>query len=101
LGAAAAVIAGAVNVLGVGQVVITGSLTELSPTITNYLSEAVVKGTMWARFGQVKCVTAPRRRTAGLVAVGIDRLVSSVSSPIPSRPAFGGFQAEAPLVLNK
>lgn len=81
LAAAAAVIAGAVNVLGVGQVVITGSLTELAPEVLSHLSQAVVKGTMWARFGQVKCAGAPRRRTAGLVAVGIDRLVSSPDAP--------------------
>jgi hypothetical protein len=30
---------------------------------------------MWAKFGSVECVAAPRRRTAGLVATGIDRLV--------------------------
>jgi hypothetical protein len=30
---------------------------------------------MWARFGRVECISAPRHRTAGLVAVGIDRLV--------------------------
>jgi predicted NBD/HSP70 family sugar kinase len=84
-GAAAAVIAGAVNVLGVGHVVITGSLTELSPCVLEYLEQAVVKGTMWARFGKVTCVSAPRRRTAGLVAVGIDRLVSSLSEKVPAQ----------------
>jgi hypothetical protein len=30
---------------------------------------------MWARFGEVICIGAPRRRAAGLAAVGIDRLV--------------------------
>jgi hypothetical protein len=30
---------------------------------------------MWAKFGRVECVAAPRRRTAGLIAVGIDRLI--------------------------
>ena len=40
-----------------------------------HLSRAVQNGAMWAKFGQVECVAAPRRRTAGLVAVGIDRLV--------------------------
>jgi len=32
---------------------------------------------MWGRFGKVVCQTAPRRRVAGLVAVGIDRLVNA------------------------
>jgi hypothetical protein len=30
---------------------------------------------MWGRFGEVICHQAPRRRTAGLVAAGLDRLV--------------------------
>jgi predicted NBD/HSP70 family sugar kinase len=84
IGAAAVVIAGAVNVLGVGHVVITGSLTELAPSVLEHLEQALVKGTMWARFGKVSCVSAPRRRTAGLVAVGIDRLVSSLSNGNPN-----------------
>jgi predicted NBD/HSP70 family sugar kinase len=72
---AAAAIAGALNVLGLRRVVITGSLTELPPVVMQYLSHAVQNGAMWARFGQVECISAPRRRTAGMVAVGIDRLV--------------------------
>jgi predicted NBD/HSP70 family sugar kinase len=75
LDTAAADIAGALNVLGLRRVVITGSLTELPPAVMQYLSHAVLNGAMWARFGQVECLSAPRRRTAGLVAVGIDRLV--------------------------
>ena len=72
---AAAAIAGALNVMGLRRVVITGSLTELPPAVMQYLSHAVQNGAMWARFGRVECVSAPRRRSAGLVAVGIDRLV--------------------------
>lgn len=72
---AAAAIAGALNVLGLRRVVITGSLTELPPIVMQYLSHAVQNGAMWARFGRVECISAPRRRTAGMVAVGIDRLV--------------------------
>ncbi len=75
LDAAAAAIAGALNVVGLRRVVITGSLTELPPSVMQYLSRAVQNGAMWARFGKVECFSAPRRRTAGLVAVGIDRLV--------------------------
>lgn len=71
----AAAIAGALNVLGLRRVVITGSLTELPPVVMQYLSHAVQNGAMWARFGKVECISAPRRRTAGMVAVGIDRLL--------------------------
>jgi predicted NBD/HSP70 family sugar kinase len=75
LDAAAVAIAGAMNVLGLRRVVITGSLTELPPSVLAHLSDAVQNGTMWARFGDVECTGAPRQRTAGLVALGIDRFV--------------------------
>ncbi len=76
LDAAAVAIAGALNVLGLRRVVITGALMELAPSVLEHLAEAVKKGAMWARFGEVECVGAPRHRTAGLVAVGIDRLIA-------------------------
>lgn len=75
LEASAAAIAGALNVCGLRRVVITGSLTELPPVVFRYLSAAVERGAMWARFGRVEIQSAPRRRMAGLVAAGIDRLV--------------------------
>ena len=75
LDATAAVIAGALNVLGLRRLVVTGSLAELPPAVMEHLTTAVRQGSMWARFGEVNVQTAPRRRTAGLVAVGIDRLV--------------------------
>jgi predicted NBD/HSP70 family sugar kinase len=75
LDAAAAAIAGALNVVGLRRVVITGSLTELPTSVLEHLSRAVQNGSMWAKFGKVECVAAPRRRTAGLVAIGIDRMV--------------------------
>jgi glucokinase len=79
LEASAVVIAGALNVLGLGRVILTGSLLELGSEVSEYLARTVNRGSMWARFGKVECVTAPRRRTAGLVAVGIDRLVIPMS----------------------
>jgi predicted NBD/HSP70 family sugar kinase len=75
LDATASVIAGALNVLGLNHVVVSGSLTSLPPTVIDYLSAAVLRGTMWARFGQVRVEAAPRRRIAGLVAAGLDRIV--------------------------
>lgn len=75
LEAAATAIASTLNILGLRRVVVTGHLTELPPTVMAHLSRSVQNGSMWAKFGQVECVAAPRRRTAGLVAVGIDRLV--------------------------
>jgi predicted NBD/HSP70 family sugar kinase len=84
---AAAAIAGALNVLGLRRVVVTGSLTELPPVVMQYLSHAVQNGAMWARFGQVECIAAPRRRNAGMVAVGIDRLVVPDAKEKHSVPA--------------
>jgi predicted NBD/HSP70 family sugar kinase len=75
LDAAAVSIAGALNVLGLRRVVITGSLTDLPPDVLAHLAQAIQNGSMWAKFGSVECVAATRRRTAGLVAIGIDRLI--------------------------
>jgi len=75
LDAAAVAISAALNVLGLRHVVITGSLMELSPVVLEYLAGSVRNGSMWARFGKVECVGAPRCRAAGLIAIGIDRLV--------------------------
>ena len=75
LDAAAVAIAGALNVIGLRCVVITGSLAELPPAVLAHLSQAIQNGSMWAKFGSVECVAAPRRRTAGLVAIGVDRFI--------------------------
>jgi predicted NBD/HSP70 family sugar kinase len=75
LDATAVVIAGALNVTGLRRVIITGTLTELHSAVMEHLTRAIAKGAMWARFGELTIETAPRRRAAGLVAVGIDRLV--------------------------
>lgn len=80
LDAAAGAIAGALNVLGLQRAVITGSLTEM-PAAIEYLSQAVVRGAMWGRFGQVFCSAAPRRRAAGLMAAAIDRQLLDDGQP--------------------
>jgi predicted NBD/HSP70 family sugar kinase len=81
LDAMAAGIAGALNLLGLRRVVITGIVTELPPAVFSYLSEAITKGTLWARFGELKIEKAPQRRKAGLVAAGIDRLIVPDDAP--------------------
>ncbi|HLH54811.1 MAG TPA: ROK family protein [Verrucomicrobiae bacterium] len=70
----ARVVAGALNVLGVRRLVMTGKLVEL-PSCASFLSSEIKKGAMWGRFGEIGCQTAPHRRAAGLVAAGIDRIV--------------------------
>jgi len=75
LQAGAASIAGAMNVLGVGRVVITGALNSLPETVKDFLGEEIRKGAMWGKFGAVAIDFAPRRRMRGLISVGIERLV--------------------------
>lgn len=79
LDATAVVIAGALNVLGIRRVVLTGAIAELGAGARDRLGERIRAGAMWARFGSVVCEVAPRRRNAGLVAAGIDRFVVPVS----------------------
>ena len=67
------------------RVVITGSLTELPPVVVEHLSAAIQSGAMWARFGQVECLGAPRCRASGLVAIGIDRLVVPEMTEQPAK----------------
>lgn len=92
LDATAIIVAGALNVLGVRRLVITGRLSEL-PSCVSYLSSAVSRGAMWGRFGEIVLQTAPHRRAAGLIAAGIDRLVlpdddaRTVLVPLAAAPA--------------
>lgn len=75
LDAVGATIAGAINVVGVSRVVITGSLVELPGCVVEALAERIRGSAMWGRFGTVEVVPAPRRRAAGLVVAGIERIV--------------------------
>lgn len=75
LDAAGQVIAASLNVLGLRRVVVTGSLTELPSDVLLRLRESIEQHAMWARFGSVECVPAPRRWAAGLVAAAIHRLL--------------------------
>jgi len=78
LDATAAAIAGALNIVGVREVVVTGALGELPATVHEHLAAGVARSAMWARFGTVTCVAAPRRRAAGLVAAAVERILLNV-----------------------
>jgi len=71
----AIVIAGALNMVGLQQVIITGALLELTPEVFRHLAQAITCGAMWGRFGKIEVQPAPRRRMAGLIASGLDRLI--------------------------
>jgi len=75
LDATAVAIAGALNVIGLRHVVITGLLTQLPSVVLEHLTARIREGALWARFGEVQVQTAPRHRAAGLVAAGIEKLV--------------------------
>lgn len=78
------IISCALNTMGLRKIVITGALTELGSDVIKFLEEQIVKGAMWARFGDVQCVAAPRRRIAGLVWVGIEQFVAPVGTEKPN-----------------
>ncbi len=74
LRAGAASICGAMNVLGLGRVVITGTVTTL-PAARDFMTAEIKKGALWGRFGEVGIDFTPRRRMRGMISVGIERLV--------------------------
>ncbi len=78
LQAGAASIAGALNVLGLGRVVITGAVTTLPEAVKSYFAGEIRKDVMWGKFGEVAIDFAPRRRMRGLISVGIERLVVGI-----------------------
>jgi glucokinase len=85
LDAAGTVIAGALNMLGLSKAVLTGLLGELPDDARRQLEAAIARGTIWQRFGHIEVEFAPRYRTAGMVAVGIDRCVVPADPPVRVR----------------
>ena len=75
LQAGAASIAEAMNVLGVGRVVITGTFSTLPEPVREYLAAEIRKGAMWGKFGEVSIEYEERRRMRGVICVGIERLI--------------------------
>lgn len=88
LDSAAAIIAGALNVLGLRRLIVTGTLVDLPPVALQHLADAASHGSLWGRFGKVHVEGAPRRRIAGLVSVGIDRLVVPMTDAENGHPSF-------------
>jgi len=73
-------IAGALNVLGLDRVIITGYLSELPEHAIRILSDGIQEAAVAGRLGMVKTSVAPRRRLAGLANVGIDRFLAPATS---------------------
>jgi predicted NBD/HSP70 family sugar kinase len=78
LEAVAITIAGALNVQGIANVVLTGFLTDFPSEVTNYLSDHIRIHAMWSRLGEVRTRVAQRHRMAGMIGAGIDRVLFAI-----------------------
>jgi predicted NBD/HSP70 family sugar kinase len=80
--AAATVIAGALNLIGTADLVLTGDVPSLHPEILVAFERRVQEHALIGRFARLTCHLAPRRRTLGLVAAAAARILL----PEPSIP---------------
>lgn len=81
LDAGARLIAGAMNMLGMKRVIVTGALAELGPVVLEELHKQIESHAMWGRFGSISCQGAPRHRAAGLMEAAISRVVLAEHQP--------------------
>jgi predicted NBD/HSP70 family sugar kinase len=72
---AAQIIGGAMNILGVNDVVITGLLTDFPQHCLDDLAQHIQKNCMAGQFGKINTIFAPHRRLLGMAAVGVDRIL--------------------------
>lgn len=80
LAATGHIIGGALNTLGLNNVVLTGYFGELPSEAVEKLSEAIKQSTLWARFGRVHVQCAPRQRLSGLASTCLDRMMEGLTS---------------------
>jgi predicted NBD/HSP70 family sugar kinase len=81
--AAATVIAGALNLVGASDLVLTGDLPTLHPEVLAAFEKRVQEHALVGRFGRLTLHLAARRRMLGLIAAAADR----VMLPEPALPA--------------
>jgi predicted NBD/HSP70 family sugar kinase len=75
LTAAADAIGSALNVLGLQNVTITGSISDLPTAVATYLIKEIENATLSGRFGTVYVRTSPRNRVRGLIKAGLEAFV--------------------------
>jgi predicted NBD/HSP70 family sugar kinase len=75
LDAAAACIAGILNVCGLKRVVLTGLIRDLGSRASDHLIAAIRRSSMWSRFDTVEVELVQRRRARGLTIAGIQRVI--------------------------
>lgn len=81
------IIAGAVNLLGLREIVAIGELPSMHPDVMRLMEDSVRRHALCARFAQVNCRAAPKRRVLGLVAAATDRVLLPEPSLVMSRAA--------------
>jgi predicted NBD/HSP70 family sugar kinase len=78
--AAAGIIAGAINILGIQDVVLTGDLPALHPDVPARLQSRIEAHALIGRFGKLRCHAAPRRRDRGLILAAAERVLLPASA---------------------
>lgn len=73
--ALAMVLAGALNLLGLRDVVAVGPVADLHPEVVPELGRRLASHALLGRFGRVECKRAPERRQLGLLRAAIDRVL--------------------------
>lgn len=73
--ALAMVLAGALNLLGLRDVVAVGPVADLHPELVPELGRRLAAHALLGRFGRVECRYAPERRQLGLLRAAIDRVL--------------------------
>lgn len=73
--AAATTVAGALNLLGSSEIVLSGEFLGWHPDLLGAFSRRVQEHALIGRFGRLRCQLAPRRRLLGLVAAAADRVL--------------------------
>jgi len=85
--AAAIVIAGAINLVGTQDVVLTGDLPDLHPDVGPLFERRILLHSLISRLGRLTCHIAPRRRILGLIAAAADRVLlpePELAEPVPN-----------------
>ncbi len=72
---ASQIIGGAMNILGVNDIVITGLLNDWPKHILDDFASCIQNNCMAGQFGKITTTYAPRRRLLGMAAVGVDRVL--------------------------
>jgi predicted NBD/HSP70 family sugar kinase len=83
--ATAMVLAGALNLLGLREVVVVGEVAELHPALVPTLRDGLMAHSLLGRFGRVECTLAPARRRLGLLAAAVDRVLLPAAARARSR----------------